>query len=78
MDVDLAKTYERRSVPLYLQVASAVRRRIQKGTWHPGDKISTLEEFAAEFQVARVKLRKAIDILQADGILECRQDKPPL
>ena len=75
MEVDLAKTYERSRVPLYLQVASALRRRIQKGKWKPGDKISTLDELEEEFQVARVTLRKAIDILQTDGILVCRQGR---
>ena len=75
MEVDLAKTYERSRVPLYLQVASALRRRIQNGKWKTGDKISTLEELESEFQVARVTLRKAIDILQTDGILACRQGR---
>ncbi len=75
MEVDLAKTYERSRVPLYLQVASVLRRRIQKGKWKLGDKISTLEELESEFQVARVTLRKAIDILQTDGILECYQGR---
>ena len=75
MNADLARTYERSRVPLYLQVASALRRRIQNGMWKPGDKISTLEELETEFQVARVTLRKAIDMLQADGILECRQGR---
>ena len=75
MEIDLAKTYERSRVPLYLQVASALRRRIQRGNWKVGDKISTLEELETEFQVARVTLRKAIDILQTDGILDCRQGR---
>ncbi|MCZ6642876.1 MAG: GntR family transcriptional regulator, partial [Gammaproteobacteria bacterium] len=75
MEIDLAKTYERSRVPLYLQVASALRRRIQRGNWKVGDKISTLEELETEFQVARVTLRKAIDLLQTDGILDCRQGR---
>ena len=75
MEVDLARTYKRSRVPLYLQVASALRRRIQAGKWKAGDKISTLEELETDFQVARVTLRKAIDTLQTDGILECRQGR---
>ena len=53
----LTKTYKRSRVPLYLQVASTLARRIDGGQWKPGQKISTLEELGAEFQVARVTVR---------------------
>ena len=44
MNEQLAAMYKRSRVPLYLQVASALRLRIDRGDWSPGDKISTLEE----------------------------------
>ena len=72
---ELAKTYGRSRVPLYLQVASALQRRIEDGQWRVGDKISTLEELESEFQVARVTLRQAVDILQKHGLVERRQGK---
>ena len=72
---ELAQTYGRSRVPLYLQVASALQRRIEDGQWQAGEKISTLEELESEFQVARVTLRQAIDILQKDGLVERRQGK---
>lgn len=71
----LAKTYERSRVPLYLQVASTLRRRIEEGQWQPGQKISTLEELEAEFQVARVTVRQAIDLLQREGLVLRQQGK---
>jgi len=71
----LAETYRRSPVPLYLQVAAALRRRIEVGLWQPGEKISTLEELEAEFQVARVTVRQAIDLLQKEGLVQCRQGK---
>ena len=50
-------------VPRYLQVASALRRRIRDAHWAVGDKIATLEELEHEFGVARVTVRQAIDLL---------------
>ena len=71
----LTKTYKRSRVPLYLQVASTLARRIDDGQWKPGQKISTLEELGAEFQVARVTVRQAIEILENDGMVRCQQGK---
>lgn len=71
----LAETYKRSPIPLYLQVAAALRRRIETGHWEPGEKISTLEELESEFQVARVTVRQAIDLLQKEGLVRRQQGK---
>lgn len=71
----LARTYERSRIPLYLQVATAIRRRIEEGRWRPGQKMPTLEEFESEFQVARVTVRQAIDVLEQDGLVRRQQGK---
>ncbi len=71
----LAKTYGRSRVPLYLQVASALSRRIEVGEWRPGQKISTLAELEAEYQVARVTVRQAVEVLQHDGLVRCLQGR---
>jgi GntR family transcriptional regulator len=62
-------------VPRYLQVASALRRRIRDGRWSVGDKIATLEELEREFDVARVTVRQAIDLLQGEGLLKSHQGR---
>ncbi len=71
----LARTYKRSPIPLYIQVAATLRRRIEVGHWKPGQKISTLEELEAEFQMARVTVRQAIEILENEGLVQCRQGK---
>jgi|SRR5579883_1107702 len=71
----LAKTYELSRIPLYLQVATTLRRRIEEGRWRPGEKISTLDELQAEFQVARVTIRQAVDLLQKEGLVLRQQGK---
>jgi len=69
------QTYAQSRVPRYLQVASALRQRIREGHWTVGDKISTLQALENEYQVARVTVRQAIDILQTEGLLESHQGK---
>jgi GntR family transcriptional regulator len=69
----LLKAYDRSRVPLYIQVASVLRTRIQSGQWGAGEKISTLQELEREFEVARVTVRQAVDILREEGMLQARQ-----
>jgi GntR family transcriptional regulator len=80
----LLKAYDRSRIPLYIQVASVMRQRIDSQQWLPGQKISTLVELEREFQVARVTVRQAVDILCEEGLLQCQQgrgtfvsEKPP-
>jgi GntR family transcriptional regulator len=75
MSNQLSATYQRSRVPLYLQVADALRRRIEQGEWLPGGKILTLEQLEEEFQVARVTVRQAVDVLQVEGLVRRRQGK---
>jgi GntR family transcriptional regulator len=69
----LLKAYDRSRVPLYIQVASVLRTRIQSGQWSAGEKISTLKELEREFEVARVTVRQAVDVLREEGLLQARQ-----
>lgn len=52
-----------------------MRSRIQSGQWRPGQKISTLEELEREFEVARVTVRQAVEVLNEEGLLEARQGR---
>jgi GntR family transcriptional regulator len=71
----LRKTYNRSRVPLYIQLASVFRQRIESGQWSLGEQISTLEELEGEFQVSRVTIRQAIDMLREEGLLRCLQGR---
>ena len=62
-------------VPRYLQVASTLRRRIRDGRWAVGERIATLDELEREFDVARVTVRQAIELLQAEGLLKSHQGR---
>jgi GntR family transcriptional regulator len=52
-----------------------MRRRIETKHWLPGQKISTLVELEREFEVARVTIRQAIDILREEGLLHSQQGR---
>jgi GntR family transcriptional regulator len=71
----LLKAYDRSRVPLYIQVAAVMRQRIERQHWRPGQKISTLVELEREFEVARVTVRQAVDILRQEGLLYCHQGR---
>lgn len=73
--IGIANSYSDIRAPRYVQVASALRRRIQEKHWRVGDKISTLEELESEFSVARVTVRQAIELLQDEGLLKSHQGK---
>jgi GntR family transcriptional regulator len=59
-------------VPRYLQVASALRRRIRDGRWAVGGRIATMQR---EFGVARVTVRQAIELLAREGLVRAHQGK---
>jgi len=57
------------TVPLYAQLADLFRQRIQKGLWKEGEKLPSLEQLVAEFAVARVTVRQAVERLTRDGLV---------
>ena len=65
----------RGQVPAYIQVAAALRLRIESGAWQPKEKISTLEELEEEFQVARVTVRQAVELLEREGLVTRQQGR---
>jgi GntR family transcriptional regulator len=71
----LLKAYDRSRVPLYIQVASVMRRRIETKQWLPGQKVSTVVELEDEFEVARVTVRQAVELLREEGLLRCQQGR---
>lgn len=62
-------------VTLYAQLAEILRRKIVAGVWAYGDAIPTLEELAAEYDVARVTARQAIQMLSAEGLLSSHRGR---
>lgn len=62
-------------LPRYLQLADLFRQRIARGTWPIGHRLPSLEELAAEFNVARVTVRQAIELLARDELVSRQQGR---
>ncbi len=63
------------ALPRYMQIADLLRRRIARGVWQDGDKLPSLEALMAEFGVARVTLRQAVDVLTREGLVSPQRGK---
>ena len=61
---------DRSAVSRYLQLASLFRRRIEAGDWPIGQQTPTVDELGIECGVARATVRKALDMLEDEGLIE--------
>jgi GntR family transcriptional regulator len=52
-----------------------IRQRIARGEWPEKHRLPTLEALAAEFGVARVTVRQAIDVLAREGLVSPQQGR---
>lgn len=65
----MATMFDRVPIPRYVQLADLMRQRIAKGFWPRGNAIPSIDKLMAEFDVARVTVRQAIQILAQEGLL---------
>ena len=61
--------------PLYLQLAGILRQQIENGELEPGGKLPNMHELAAQFGVARVTVRQAVQLLATEGFLISSQGR---
>lgn len=61
---------ERSRVPLSVQIAALLRKRLMAGEWRLGDRVPTLEEFMQEYGVSRVTVRTALADLEKEGLID--------
>jgi DNA-binding GntR family transcriptional regulator len=53
----------------YVQIAAAVRRRIERGDFPVNSRIPTESDLVATFEVARTTARRAIALLREEGLV---------
>jgi GntR family transcriptional regulator len=56
--------------PLYVQLSTLFRRFIVSGQWAVGARIPTHEDLAVQFEVNPATIRKAIALLEEEGLVE--------
>jgi GntR family transcriptional regulator len=71
-DVPLAgsRRLDRNSdVPLYFQLAAALKAMLEVGAWQPGARFASEREIEEEFDVSRAVIRPALELLVGDGAI---------
>lgn len=63
------------AVPLYEQLRVALRERLDSGVLDPGERLPSEVELCRKYGVSRITVRRAVDELVEEGILERRQGK---
>jgi GntR family transcriptional regulator len=61
------------AIPLYTQIASALRAEVEEGTWPVGAKLPAIDELAVRFGVAPLTMRQALTTLEEEGLVRCKQ-----
>ena len=62
-------------MPRYAQLADVLRQRIVRNRWRPGTKLPTLEALMEEFDVARVTVRQAMELLAREGLVSAERGR---
>ncbi len=62
--------------PLYTRVYEAIRDGIAVGEWTPGDNLPTEADLCARFDVSRITVRHALQLLRQDGYITTQAAKP--
>ena len=57
----------------YHQIADELRSRVSAGEYLSGGVLPSESELSAEFGVSRVTIRKALEVLRDDGLVDARQ-----
>jgi len=56
-------------VPLYFQLAAALKAMLEVEVWEPGARFASEREIEEEFNVSRAVIRPALDLLVGDGAI---------
>jgi GntR family transcriptional regulator len=54
----------------YRQVAAIMRDRIEKGEYHPGQRLPSIQDLVQTYGVARTTANKALRLLVTEGLAE--------
>ena len=62
-----------KGTPLYLQLADELRKQIEEGKLKENEKILTEKELSETYNVSRITVRKALEILTDEDLLTRKQ-----
>lgn len=70
-----ASVLERTGIPLYIQVAGLLRKKLEAGFWRIGDQLPIIDALMAEYGVSRVTMRQALAELESDSLVKRGQGR---
>lgn len=70
MDID-----PRSHIPIYLQIAEAIREAVAAGVYRPGEALPSLRALAIDVQVNPNTVQRAYDELAREGLIQARRGK---
>ena len=62
-------------VPLYVQVVECLKRDIENGVYNATGRIPTEAELAEQYKVSRITIRRAVDDLVSQGLVEKNRER---
>ena len=57
-------------VPLYAQIVESLKRDIENGVYNATERIPAEAELAKQYNVSRITVRRAVDDLVSQGLVE--------
>lgn len=66
---DIGELDRESEVPLYFQLAAALKVMLEVGTWEPGARFASERELEEKFKVSRAVVRPALELLVGDGAI---------
>lgn len=63
------------ALPLYLRIATELRQNIQEAVFKVGDRLPTETELSQRFGVNRHTLRRAVEVLRNEGIVDVERGR---
>lgn len=63
------------ATPLYLQIKNLLQKQIEEGCYTDGDKLPSEREMCEAYGVSRIPVRKALELLEAEGLIQSFQGK---
>ena len=63
------------SAPLYMQIKENIQHKIEQGVYADGDKLPSERELCEIFSVSRIPVRKALELLESEGLIHSFQGK---
>ena len=58
------------SIPYHYQLTKIIHNLLSQEQWVKGDKLPSEREFCETFQISRITVRKALDSLEAEGLIQ--------